>query len=53
MVDTTDTSPMGNLLLNVLAAVAEFEKGLIAERVRAGMPGRRKRAGLSGGHGFR
>jgi len=37
MIDTTDASPMGNLLLNILAAVAEFEKGLIAERVRAGM----------------
>ncbi len=44
MIDTTDTSPMGTLLLNILAAVAEFEKGLIAERVRAGMA-RARRAG--------
>jgi len=42
MIDTTDASPMGNLLLNILAAVAEFEKGLIAERVRAGMVRARK-----------
>jgi len=42
MIDTTDTSPMGNLLLNILAAVAEFEKGLVAERVKAGMARARK-----------
>lgn len=42
MIDTTDASPMGNLLLNILAAVAEFERGLIAERVRAGTARARK-----------
>ena len=42
MIDTTDASPMGNLLLNILAAVAEFERGLIAERVRAGTAKARK-----------
>jgi DNA invertase Pin-like site-specific DNA recombinase len=34
-IDTT--SPTGRLMLTVLAAVAEFERGLIAERVREGM----------------
>ena len=34
-IDTT--SPTGRLLLTVLAAVAEFERSLIAERVREGM----------------
>ncbi len=34
-IDTT--SPTGRLLLTILAAVAEFERSLIAERVREGM----------------
>jgi DNA invertase Pin-like site-specific DNA recombinase len=34
-IDTT--SPTGRLLLTILAAVAEFERTLIAERVREGM----------------
>jgi DNA invertase Pin-like site-specific DNA recombinase len=48
MIDTTDASPMGNLLLNILAAVAEFEKGLISERVRAGMDRARKQGKPTG-----
>ncbi|HLJ58620.1 MAG TPA: recombinase family protein [bacterium] len=35
--DTSGSSPVGDLIFHVLAAVAQFERGLIAERVRAGM----------------
>jgi DNA invertase Pin-like site-specific DNA recombinase len=40
-VDTT--SPEGQLLLTILAAVAEFERSLIAERVKEGMSNARRR----------
>jgi DNA invertase Pin-like site-specific DNA recombinase len=40
-IDTT--SPTGRLLLTVLAAVAEFERGLLAERVREGMANARRK----------
>lgn len=40
-IDTT--SPTGRLLLTILAAVAEFERGLIAERVREGMTNARRK----------
>jgi len=39
-IDTT--SPTGRLLLTVLAAVAEFERGLISERVRGGLNNARR-----------
>jgi DNA invertase Pin-like site-specific DNA recombinase len=42
--DTSGTSPVGDLMLNILASFAQFEKALIAERVRAGMA-RAKRQG--------
>jgi DNA invertase Pin-like site-specific DNA recombinase len=35
--DTSGTSPVVDLMLNILASFAQFERGLIAERVRAGM----------------
>lgn len=35
--DTSGASPWGDLLFNVLASFAQFERALIAERVRAGM----------------
>jgi DNA invertase Pin-like site-specific DNA recombinase len=35
--DTTGTSPTGELMFNILASFAQFERSLIAERVRAGM----------------
>lgn len=35
--DTSGTSPVGDLIFHVLTAVAQFERSLIAERVRAGM----------------
>ncbi len=40
--DIDTESPTGRLLLTVLAAVAEFERGLIAERVREGMVNARR-----------
>lgn len=36
-IDTSDSSPAGRLTLQVLAAVAEFEREMIRDRVRAGL----------------
>jgi DNA invertase Pin-like site-specific DNA recombinase len=36
-IDTSSDSPAGRLQLNVLMAVAEFERGIIKERVNAGL----------------
>jgi DNA invertase Pin-like site-specific DNA recombinase len=36
-IDTHESNPAGRLQLNVLAAVAEFERGVIVERVRSGI----------------
>lgn len=36
-IDTSDDNPAGRLQLGVLMAVAEFERGIIKERVRAGL----------------
>jgi len=44
MVDTSGASPLSDLLLNLMASFAQFERSLIAERVRAGMA-RAKRQG--------
>lgn len=47
MLDTSGSSPMSDLLLNILASVAQFERALISERVRAGMErARRQGKGL-------
>jgi DNA invertase Pin-like site-specific DNA recombinase len=35
--DTSASSPWGDLLFNIMASFAQFERALIAERVRAGM----------------
>jgi DNA invertase Pin-like site-specific DNA recombinase len=40
--DTSGASPAGDLMLNILASFAQFERALIAERVRAGMARARK-----------
>lgn len=40
--DTSGISPVGDLMLNILASFAQFERALIAERVRAGMARARK-----------
>lgn len=36
-IDTSDENPAGKLQLGVLMAVAEFERGIIRERVNAGL----------------
>ena len=36
-IDTDSRSPAGKLLMHILAAIAEFERDLIRERVRAGV----------------
>lgn len=36
-IDTDQSSPGGILLMNIIAAVAEFERALISERVKAGI----------------
>jgi DNA invertase Pin-like site-specific DNA recombinase len=36
-IDTSDDNPAGRLQLGVLMAVAEFERGIIRERVKAGV----------------
>src|SRR5579859_6870653 len=45
-VDTT--SPTGRLMLQILAAVAEFERGLIAERVKEGMANAKRKGARIG-----
>lgn len=36
-IDTDKASPAGKLLMNILASIAEFERDLIQERVKAGV----------------
>ena len=48
LLDTSGTSPAGDLMLNILASFAEFERALIAERVRAGMAHARKQGKRAG-----
>lgn len=40
-IDTRNDSPVGNLVLGVLGAAAEFERAVIVERVRAGLAAKR------------
>jgi DNA invertase Pin-like site-specific DNA recombinase len=50
--DTSGSSPVADLMLNILASFAQFERALIAERVRAGMDRARRqgrRLGRPGG----
>jgi DNA invertase Pin-like site-specific DNA recombinase len=42
-IDTSDSNPVGRLQLNVLMAVAEFEREIIRERVNAGLAAARAR----------
>ena len=42
-IDTSDGNPAGRLQLGVLMAVAEFERGIIRERVNAGLRAARAR----------
>jgi DNA invertase Pin-like site-specific DNA recombinase len=42
-IDTSDDNPAGRLQLGVLMAVAEFERGIIRERVNVGLAAARER----------
>lgn len=42
-IDTDQTNPSSRLLMTILAAVAEFERAMIRERVKAGMKEAKKR----------
>lgn len=42
-IDTTDSNPCAEFQLNILAAVAQFERELIVERVNAGIAAARQR----------
>jgi DNA invertase Pin-like site-specific DNA recombinase len=46
-IDTT--SPMGKLLFTIVAAMAEMERSILIERVRAGMATRKRKASPSAG----
>lgn len=41
-IDTDQNNPVSRLMLHILGAVAEFERGLIVERVKAGMKDARR-----------
>jgi DNA invertase Pin-like site-specific DNA recombinase len=42
-IDTSNSNPMGKIILALLGAFAELERDMIAERTRAGMTARRAR----------
>ena len=42
-IDTDQRSPAGKLLMHILAAIAEFERALIQERVKAGVAEAKRR----------
>lgn len=48
-IDTDDANPSSRLLMQILAAVSEFEKAMIRERVMAGLAAARKRGVKLGG----
>ena len=47
-IDTSDSNPAGRFQLNILAAVAEFEKDIIRERVNAGLAAAKARGAKLG-----
>lgn len=47
-IDTDNQSPSSRLLMQILAAVAEFERAMIRERVKAGLVAARKRGAKFG-----
>ena len=47
-IDTSDSNPAGRLQMHVLAAVAEFERSVIVERVKAGLAAARERGAKLG-----
>jgi len=47
-IDTSETNPAGRLQMHVLAAVAEFERSVIRERINAGLAAARDRGAKLG-----
>ena len=47
-IDTSESNPAGRLQMHVLAAVAEFEREIIRERVNAGLKAARARGAILG-----
>ena len=47
-IDTSDSNPAGRLQMHVLAAVAEFERSVIVERIHAGLAAARERGAKLG-----
>lgn len=47
-IDTSETNPAGRLQMHVLAAVAEFERSVIRERINAGLAAAREHGTKSG-----
>src|SRR5262249_35052722 len=47
-IDTSDSNPAGRLQMHVLAAVAEFERSVIVERINAGLAAARDRGAKLG-----
>jgi len=47
-IDTSDSNPAGRLQMHVLAAVAEFERSVIVERINAGLAAARARGATLG-----
>ena len=47
-IDTSESNPAGRLQMHVLAAVAEFERSVIVERVKAGIAAAREHGTKSG-----
>jgi putative DNA-invertase from lambdoid prophage Rac len=47
-IDTSETNPAGRLQMHVLAAVAEFERSVIRERINAGLAAARERGARLG-----
>jgi DNA invertase Pin-like site-specific DNA recombinase len=47
-IDTSDSNPAGRLQMHVLAAVAEFERSVIKERINAGLAAARDRGAQLG-----
>jgi putative DNA-invertase from lambdoid prophage Rac len=47
-IDTSESNPAGRLQMHVLAAVAEFERSVIRERINAGLKAARERGTILG-----
>jgi DNA invertase Pin-like site-specific DNA recombinase len=47
-IDTSESNPAGRLQMHVLAAVAEFERSIIVERINAGLAAARERGAKLG-----